>query len=76
MDHKLYKTGDSDAPDAIKDRNGEVVLALCRVCGGVEGSLPSDCPGKKMSSLDMDMVYEGLKDFKDDEWISLVTGGE
>lgn len=34
--HELYKTGDADAPDAIKDRNGEVVLAQCRKCGKAE----------------------------------------
>jgi hypothetical protein len=31
--HVLYKTEDADAPAAIKDRNGDVVLALCRNCG-------------------------------------------
>lgn len=34
--HTLYVTGDSDAPEQIKDRNGEVVLAQCRVCGAAE----------------------------------------
>ena len=38
-EHKLYKTGDADAPDAIKDRNGEVVLRLCRSCGKGEAEL-------------------------------------
>ena len=37
--HDLYKTGDEDAPDAIKDRNGEVVLALCRKCNRGESEL-------------------------------------
>lgn len=32
--HVLYETGDQDAPEQIKDRNGEVVLAMCRKCGG------------------------------------------
>lgn len=31
--HELYKTGDADAPEQIKDRNGEVVLDQCRHCG-------------------------------------------
>jgi hypothetical protein len=47
-EHDLYKTGDSDAPESIKDSNGEVVLALCRKCGRGESELEEDgghCPG-------------------------------
>ena len=45
--HDLIKTGDLDAFDAIKDRNGEVVLAYCRVCKEGEGSLAATCPGPR-----------------------------
>lgn len=41
--HDLYQTGDDDAPDAIKDRNGEVVLGLCRRCGKGESLLIEPC---------------------------------
>jgi len=41
--HHLYQTGDADAPDAIKDRNGEVVLGLCRRCGMGEAELGEFC---------------------------------
>lgn len=41
--HTLYKTGDKDAPDIIKDRNGEVVLGLCKVCGKAERELEQPC---------------------------------
>jgi hypothetical protein len=41
--HDLYKTGDADAPDVIKDRNGEVVLGLCRKCGRGEIELADRC---------------------------------
>jgi len=37
--HDLYKTEDGDAPESIKDRNGEVVLALCKKCGRTESQL-------------------------------------
>lgn len=37
--HDLYKTGDADAPDCIKDRNGEVALAMCRKCKRAESEL-------------------------------------
>lgn len=42
-DHLLYRTGDADAPDVIKDRNGEVVLDLCRTCGRGEIELSEPC---------------------------------
>ncbi len=43
MEHDIYKTGDPDAPDVIKDRNGEVVLSLCRRCGRGECELDEPC---------------------------------
>jgi hypothetical protein len=41
--HDLYKTGDYDAPEVIKDDNGEVVLGLCRRCGRGEVELEEPC---------------------------------
>lgn len=43
--HTLYKEGDTDVPDAIKDRNGDIVLGQCRLCGRAEIELSSLCPG-------------------------------
>ena len=45
-EHVLYKTGDKDAPDVIKDANGEVVLGLCRYCnkGEIELLEHPECP--------------------------------
>lgn len=43
--HVLYKTGDKDAPDSIKDSNGEVVLGLCRICRRGESELEISCDG-------------------------------
>lgn len=42
-EHDLYKTGDADAPLVIKDRNGDVVLGLCRRCGRGEIELCDPC---------------------------------
>jgi hypothetical protein len=45
-------------------------LALCKVCGGLEGGLPTDCPGEKMSWDSSQEVYEGKKDFLDKQgWV-------
>lgn len=41
--HELYEIGDNDAPDYIKDRNGEVVLGFCRKCGRGEIELIEPC---------------------------------
>ena len=41
--HDLYKTGDPDAPDCIKDDNGDVALGLCRKCGRGEIELEEPC---------------------------------
>lgn len=41
--HRLYETGDEDAPGQIRDRNGEVVLGLCRDCGRAEIELSEPC---------------------------------
>lgn len=45
--HVLYRTSDPDRPDQICDANGEVVLALCRVCGKCEAELEATCPGPR-----------------------------
>ena len=42
--HRLFKTGDRDAPEEIKDRNGHVALSLCRKCGKAEIELTAPCP--------------------------------
>ena len=41
--HILYRDGDADAPASIRDRNGAVVLDLCRCCGKAEGELNGLC---------------------------------
>lgn len=46
MFHTLYATGDGDAPDSIKDRNGDVTLGLCRICGRGEADLIEPCTPK------------------------------
>jgi hypothetical protein len=43
-------------------------LFLCTVCGGAEASLPTECPGRKMTSMEEDAVQAGKIDFKNGEW--------
>lgn len=43
MEHELFETGDSDAPNYIRDRNGDVVLGMCRRCRKGEIELDQQC---------------------------------
>lgn len=41
--HVLYGKDDADAPDCIKDCNGDITLGLCKVCGKGEIELDEPC---------------------------------
>lgn len=49
-------------------------LYICAVCNCAEGSLPTDCPGDKISGDLQDLIYNQVIDFKDGEWIALSGG--
>lgn len=38
-------------------------LTLCIVCGGAEGSLPTDCPGRVMTPYQDMLVMSGQQDY-------------
>lgn len=42
----------------------------CSVCGGLEGSMPSTCPGTTMTTTQLDEVYAGRLDFRDGLWVT------
>jgi len=50
--HDLFVTSDIDRPEEICDRNGEVVLSLCRKCGKAENDLTMYCTPKGKSEPD------------------------
>jgi hypothetical protein len=43
QEHELYTDADKDRPDVICDRNGQVVLSLCKRCGRAEAELDGPC---------------------------------
>jgi hypothetical protein len=43
-------------------------LIICTVCGGAEGSLPTECPGRQMTEQEADAVYAGRLDFVHGAW--------
>jgi hypothetical protein len=49
-------------------------LAYCEVCGGGEASLPSECPGIRMTGEQESGVQMGEIDFVGGEWVRLSPG--
>lgn len=45
-------------------------LALCVVCGGAEGSLPTECPRERMTNAQENSVYAGTHGFVGGRWIT------
>ena len=44
-------------------------LFCCKVCGGAEGSLPTECPGVRMTERQQHQVYYERLDYQAGEWI-------
>lgn len=57
LGHTLYKDADADAPDAIKDGNGDVVLDMCRTCRRAESQLAEPC--STLWRTDLDKAKDG-----------------
>lgn len=62
--HTLHTCKDEDCSVC----RGE--LAYCEVCGGAEGSMPTDCPGVRMTAEQSDNVYARKQDFLKGEWVT------
>jgi len=71
MEHQFYKC----PPD--KHENEEYYtncpyceggLGLCIICGGLEGSLTSDCCGHNLDECVLEAIYKGGLNFKNNEW--------
>lgn len=46
-------------------------LAVCVVCGGAEGTLPTDCPGYKMDEQEQAYVMAKQIDFIGGHWANI-----
>ncbi len=68
--HDLHSESDHENPDEANGcqtcRGG---LAHCKVCGGAEGDLPTDCPGERMTDDQRDRVMAGKLDFVGAGWV-------
>jgi hypothetical protein len=45
--HVFYKESDTDIHPAMQNQHGELVYAVCRICGQAEGELEATCPGNR-----------------------------
>lgn len=45
-------------------------LFMCEVCNGAEGSLTTECCGRKLSIEEDESIYSGKLDFVNGEWVS------
>lgn len=73
MTHNLFKTGDQFVPKAICDRNGEVVLGMCKDCGKGEVELEGPCDRMYVKTEHGDhyvpfVILDGVKTPKKDGW--------
>jgi hypothetical protein len=59
--HKWEHCSDPECTGCALCRGG---LAVCMVCRGGEGSLPTDCPGERMHEVVEDDVYAGRIDYR------------
>lgn len=43
-------------------------LYACEVCGGAEGSMTTQCPGRRLSADELEQVYAQRRDFNQNRW--------
>ena len=55
LEHEFYERDDE--------------LLHCKRCGGAEGSLPTECPGEKMTEEQEQQVYDGDTDYRNGIWV-------
>jgi hypothetical protein len=49
-------------------------LGLCTVCDGAEGTLTTECPGRKITKEEAAKIYNWKSlDFKDGQWVEKQT---
>lgn len=69
--HRLYQCSKKHEDGGVNCPYCEGGLSSCIVCDGTEGSLPSECPGRKMTEEEQDAVYKGILNYVDHHWVRL-----
>jgi len=63
--HTLVKHTDCEKPFCPICEGG---LALCSVCGGAEGTLPTHYPGRRLTDDEEASIMNGSRDYEDGHW--------
>jgi hypothetical protein len=69
MEHNLYTTANHNCDPDLHCNICDGGLSLCMICGGAEGALPTHCPGVKMTSDQIELVYDGKLDYIEGQWV-------
>ena len=66
MQHVYYTADDISDTDSWGQSNiVDGGLGVCKVCGGMEGSLTTDCPGERIPYEKDQEVYAGKIDYRE-----------
>ncbi len=66
MEHKFVEHDNCNKENCPVCDGG---LSICEICDGAEGSLTTDCCGRKLTSDELDRIYESEDmDFRDGKW--------
>jgi len=68
--HTFVKHENCERPSCVICDGG---LQSCEVCKGAESSLPTDCPGARMTADQFDAVTAGRLDYRSGGWVFVVT---
>lgn len=70
MKHEFYTEKDVDeTSDEIAYFIVEMGLDVCKVCGGAESSLATECPGEKITYEQRKAIHLSEIDFKNGCWV-------
>lgn len=64
--HLLHRRRECDEEECMVCEGG---LALCTTCGGAEASMPTECPGRKMTADESDNVQAGNIDYRNGRFV-------
>ncbi len=53
----------------IEKKPDGTIIYHCTVCNGIESSLPTDCPGIRMTERELDLVHDNRMDYIGNRWI-------
>lgn len=72
-EHDCRTSADCDCVGTYREGHCNICdggLSLCRVCGGLEGGLTTECPARQMTADEGDAVCAGRLDFREGQWTS------